>query len=81
MLMSGPVREKYKWVLLAFLFVAFYLELGSHAVGRVCGKLPGVLRGHGGSRIVRGEIPNDPARYDHDLKVHELTLMACGYGR
>ena len=32
------------------------------------------------ARIVRGEIPNDPAQYDHDLKVHELTLMACGYG-
>ena len=31
--------------------------------------------------IVRGETPNDPAQYDHDLKVHELTLMACGYGR
>ena len=26
---SGPVREKYKWVLLVFLFVAFFLELGS----------------------------------------------------
>lgn len=33
------------------------------------------------AQIVRGEIPNDPAQYDHDLKVHELTLMACGYGR
>ena len=29
MLMSEPVREKYKWVLLVFLFVAFFLELGS----------------------------------------------------
>ena len=28
--------------------------------------------------IVRGETPNDPAQYDHDLKVHELTLKACG---
>ena len=27
--MSGPVRGKYKWVLLSFLFVAFFLELGS----------------------------------------------------
>ena len=26
---SGPVRENYKWVLLVFLFVAFFLELGS----------------------------------------------------
>ena len=33
------------------------------------------------AQIVRGEIPNDPAQYDHDLKVHELTLMACGYGQ
>lgn len=31
------------------------------------------------AQIVRGEIPNDPAGYDHDLKVHELTLMSCGY--
>ena len=30
------------------------------------------------ARIVRGEMPNDPAQYDHDLKVHELTLKACG---
>ena len=32
------------------------------------------------ARIVRGKMPNDPAQYDHDLKVHELTLMACGIG-
>ena len=32
------------------------------------------------ARIVRGEMPNDPAQYDHDLKVHELTLKACGVG-
>ena len=31
------------------------------------------------ARIVRGEIPNDPAQYDRDLRVHELTLRACGY--
>jgi predicted dehydrogenase len=30
------------------------------------------------ARIVRGEAPNDPAQYDHDLKVHELTLRICG---
>ena len=30
------------------------------------------------ARIVRGEVPNDPAQYDHDLKVHELTLRMCG---
>lgn len=30
------------------------------------------------ARIVRGEVPNDPAQYDHDLKVHELTLRICG---
>ena len=29
MLTSGSAREKYKWVLLVFLFVAFFLELGS----------------------------------------------------
>ncbi len=29
MLMSEPVRDKYKWVLLVFPFVAFFLELGS----------------------------------------------------
>ena len=27
--------------------------------------------------IVRGDKPNDQD-YDHDLKVHELTLKACG---
>ena len=30
------------------------------------------------ARIVRGEVPNDPEQYDHDLKVHELTLRICG---
>ena len=27
------------------------------------------------AEIVRGERRNDPAQYDHDLKVHEITLM------
>ena len=27
------------------------------------------------AEIVRGERPNDPAQYDHDLKVHEITLQ------
>ena len=27
---------------------------------------------------VRGEVPNDPAEYERDLLVHELTLKACG---
>ena len=27
---------------------------------------------------VRGEAPNDPAEYERDLLVHELTLKACG---
>ena len=26
------------------------------------------------AEIVRGERPNDPSQYDHDLKVHEMTL-------
>ena len=29
--------------------------------------------------IVRGERENPTDGYDHDLKVHELTLKACGY--
>ena len=29
--------------------------------------------------IVRGERENPKDGYDHDLKVHELTLKACGY--
>lgn len=30
------------------------------------------------ARMVRGESPNDDM-YDHDLRVHEITLMTCGY--
>jgi len=30
------------------------------------------------AKIVRGEIPNPPDLYDHDLAVHKVTLMACG---
>ena len=32
------------------------------------------------AEIVRGERPNPAEMYDHDLKVHEITLEACGYG-
>ena len=31
------------------------------------------------AEIVRGERPNPAEMYDHDLKVHEVTLKACGY--
>ena len=30
------------------------------------------------AQIVRGEIPNDPAAYDRDLRVHQIHLMMCG---
>jgi predicted dehydrogenase len=29
------------------------------------------------ARILRGEIPNPPGLYEHDLKVHEVSLDAC----
>ena len=29
------------------------------------------------ARIIRGEIPNPPGLYDHDLKVHKVSLDAC----
>lgn len=29
------------------------------------------------AQIVRGEIPNDPAAYDRDLRVHEIHLAMC----
>ena len=29
------------------------------------------------ARIVRGEIPNPPELYQHDRKVHKVSLMAC----
>ena len=32
-----------------------------------------------GLKIVSGERPNPTEMYDHDLKVHEITLEACGY--
>lgn len=32
------------------------------------------------AQIIRGAIPFDLAQYDHDLKVHELTLMCCAHG-
>ena len=33
------------------------------------------------AEIVRGERPNPAEMYDHDLKVHEITLEACGYDK
>ena len=33
------------------------------------------------AEIVRGERPNPAEMYDHDLKVHEVTLEACGYDK
>ena len=30
------------------------------------------------AQIIRGEIPNDPAAYDRDLRVHQIHLMMCG---
>ena len=33
------------------------------------------------AEIVRGERPNPAELYDHDLKVHEITLEACGYDK
>ena len=33
------------------------------------------------AEIVRGERPNPVEMYDHDMKVHEITLEACGYGK
>ena len=33
------------------------------------------------AEIVRGERPNPTEMYDHDLKVHEITLEACGYDK
>ena len=29
------------------------------------------------ARIIRGEIPNPPGLYEHDLKVHKVSLNAC----
>ena len=29
------------------------------------------------ARIIRGEIPNPPGLYEHDLKVHKVSLEAC----
>ena len=29
------------------------------------------------ARIIRGEIPNPPGLYEHDLKVHKVSLDAC----
>lgn len=29
------------------------------------------------ARIIRGEIPNPPELYLHDLKVHKVSLDAC----
>jgi len=29
------------------------------------------------ARILRGEIPNPPGLYEHDLKVHKVSLDAC----
>ena len=28
-------------------------------------------------KIIRGEIPNPPGLYEHDLKVHKASLDAC----
>ena len=33
------------------------------------------------AEIVRGERANPAEMYDHDLKVHEITLEACGYDK
>ena len=33
------------------------------------------------AEIVRGERHNPTELYDHDLKVHEITLAACGYDK
>ena len=33
------------------------------------------------AEIVCGERPNPVERYDHDLRVHEITLEACGYDK
>ena len=30
------------------------------------------------AQIIRGEIPNDPASYDRDIRVHQIHLMTCG---
>jgi len=30
------------------------------------------------AQVVRGEIPNDPAAYERDLRVHRIHLMMCG---
>lgn len=29
------------------------------------------------AQIIRGEIPNDPAAYERDLRVHQIHLMMC----
>lgn len=29
------------------------------------------------ARIIRGEIPNPPGLYEHDRKVHKVSLDAC----
>ena len=29
------------------------------------------------AKIVRGEMPNPVALYDHDLRVHKVSLQAC----
>ena len=51
---------------------------GSHVVD--CGvqtdRFSGQLREF--AQIVRGERPNPPGQYAHDIDVHRVTLMACG---
>ena len=29
------------------------------------------------AQIIRGEIPNPQELYDHDLRVHRVSLQAC----
>ena len=51
---------------------------GSHVVdfGVQTDRYAGQLREF--AQIIRGEIPNDPAAYDRDLRVHQIHLMMCG---
>jgi hypothetical protein len=32
------------------------------------------------AQIIRGEIPNPPGLYEHDRKVHKVSLDACNIG-
>lgn len=51
-----------------------YTFRSNEAINSICGKrdVPCLL-----ARIIRGEIPNPPGLYRHNLLVHKVSLDAC----